>query len=112
MTQVDAVVSLRSPHWTIVDGKESRIALPQRNYLDPALHSRPLFGQNELSAGKIPVRFRQQDGGLQWEDEIAVQILMQTIIVAGAILQQQRGRAHLSRFVTDFQVIDMVVWIP
>lgn len=112
VTQVDAVVALRSLHRPIMDGEQNRIALPQGNYLDPALHPRPLFGQNELAAGKIPVWFRQQDGGLQREGEIAVQILMQTIIVAGAILQQQRGRAHLSRFVTDFQVIDMVAGIP
>ena len=61
VTQVDAVIALCSPHRTIMDGKQNRIALPQWNHLDPALHPRPLLGQNEFTAGKIPLRRRQQD---------------------------------------------------
>ena len=68
----------------VVDGEDHRLARLERHDMDPRLHPRPLLGQHELAAGKLLSRPRQQEGRLQREVELAVQILMQTIIVAAA----------------------------
>jgi hypothetical protein len=85
-----------------VNGEQDRIALLERNYLNAALHSRALFRQDEFATRKIPVGLGQQNGGLQREGEIAVQVLMQAIEVAGCVLQQQRRGANLPGVMAKF----------
>ena len=60
------------------------------------LHARPLLGQHELAAVEIRARLRQQDRDLQREDMLAVEILVQAVVVARAIAQQQRRRPRLA----------------
>ncbi len=105
MAQLYAVNALGALDRAAVDGEYDGIALLQRNHFDAALHPRALLGHHELAAGKVRARLRQQDGELQWEREFAVQILTQAIEVAGRILQQQRGRAELTGFVAQLEVI-------
>ena len=88
VAHVDAIAAARPLHRAVVDREGERIALPQRDDLGPALHPRALFGEDELAAGEILVRRRQQDRDLDRKDELAVQILMQAIIVSRPILQQ------------------------
>ncbi len=64
MAQTYAVIALRPLHRTIVARERDRIALKQRDYLDTALHPRPLFCQNEFAAGKILEWLRKQDRDL------------------------------------------------
>src|SRR5882672_1861179 len=78
-------------------GKCNGVALPQRDDFGAALHARPLFGDDELPARKILIRFRKQDRHLQRKREVAVQILMQTIEVARHVLQEKRCRPGLTR---------------
>src|SRR5262245_9320473 len=100
MPQIDAIGPFRALHWPIVDGKGDSIALPQRRYLGPALHARALLGQHELAAAKVASRLRKQDRHLDRKGEIPIEILMQAIEIARAILQQQRRRPALTRLVT------------
>src|SRR5438105_6972327 len=103
VSQINAVEPARPLHRAMVHGKGDRIALAERHYFRPRLHARALFGQYELAAGEIAPRFRQEDRDLQREHMLAVEILMQAIVITGLILQQQRGGPGLARGMTAFQ---------
>jgi len=59
VTKVDPIVALGAFHRAIMHGKCNGVALPKRNDFDAALHPRPLFGDDELPARKVPIRFRK-----------------------------------------------------
>ena len=83
------------------------IALLQRHHLGTRLHARALLGQHEFAAGEIAARLRQQHRHLQREDMLAIEVLMQAIVIASLILQQQRRRPALSRVVAALEEIRM-----
>ena len=87
--------------------EQDGIALLQGDDFDAALHARALFGQHKFAAAEIPARLRQQHRHLQRECQLAIQILMQTVEVAGDVLQQQRRWPKLASIVTEFQIIDV-----
>ena len=103
MTHRDAIVTARSGDRAMVDREHHRVALDERHHLDSRLHAWALFGQDEFAAGEILARPRQQDRDLQRKDVLAIQVLVQAIIIAGAIAQQQRRRPRLSRLVAPRQ---------
>src|SRR6266404_8621858 len=90
MAHAGAIKSFGPLDRTFVDREEHRIALPERHHLGARLHARPLFGQDELAALEIAARLVQQDRHLEREGDIAVEILMQAIVPAGPITQDQR----------------------
>src|SRR5665213_1068291 len=96
MAEINAIVSARPRDRPVMHSKSHRIALRQRHHFRPRLHARPLLRQHEFAAGEISSRFRQQDRDLQREYVFTVEILMQAIVVAFAILQQQRRRPLLA----------------
>ena len=51
------------------------------------LPARALFRQHELAAGEVPRRCRQQHRHLQREDVLAIEILVQAVVIAGAVAQ-------------------------
>ena len=71
MPEIDAIVAFRTLDRPVVHSEGHRVALPQRHDLGPALHARPLLGQDKLAAGEIPPGLREQDGDLQRECEVA-----------------------------------------
>ena len=83
MAQIDAVVALRALNRPVVDCEGHGIALAERHDLSSALHARALFGQDELAAGEVAAWLREQDRHLDREREIAVEILVQAVEVAG-----------------------------
>ena len=92
MTQINPIRSACPLHGPVMHSKGDRVALPERNHLGPRLHPRPLLRQHELAAFEIAPRLRQQDRDLQREYMLAIEILMQAVVVTLAILQQQRRR--------------------
>src|ERR1700722_16646014 len=98
--EIDAIVSFGALNRPVVDREGNGIALAQRNDLGATLHSRALLGQDELAAGEILPRLGEKDRHLDRECEVAVEILVKTVEVAGDILQQQRRRARLALIVT------------
>src|ERR1700736_409077 len=72
-----------------------------RSGLGPALHARPLLGQDKLAAGEIASWLGEQDGDLEWESTLAVKVLMQAVEVPRHVLQQQRRRPRLTSGVTS-----------
>jgi hypothetical protein len=74
----------------MMNGECNRVALTQRNYLGPRLHSRSLFGEYELPPLKISPRFGEKECHLYRKDMFAIEVLVQTVIVSRALLQKQR----------------------
>ena len=79
---VNAIAAAFAVHRTVVYRESYSITLTKRNDLWPRLHARTLFGKYKFSASKIGPRLRQQDRHLYGENMLAVQILMQTVVVA------------------------------
>jgi hypothetical protein len=82
-------------------GEGYGVALTKRNYLWPRLHARTLFGKYEFSAGKIPRRLRQKNGHLYGENVLAVKVLVQTIVITLAVLQEQGRWPRLTGIVAS-----------
>ena len=71
-----------------MDCEGHSITLPKRHDLNAALHTRPLFGQDELAAAEVQAGLREKNRDLDWEGERAIKILVEAVKVAGDILQQ------------------------
>jgi hypothetical protein len=76
------------------------ITLPKRYDLRAALHPWPLLGQHELATGEVHAGLREERGDLDRECEIAVEILVEAVEVAGDVLQEQRRWTSLTSVVT------------
>ena len=80
----------------MVYSKHYAVALPKGCNQGPRLHARTLLGEHELAAFEIARRIGQQEGDLQRKDMRAVEVLMQAVVVAGPVAQQQRRRPRLA----------------
>ena len=108
MPQVDAVSSARALDRAVVNGKRDSVSLSQRHYFRPRLHTRALFGDHEFAAGEIAARFGQQDCCLNREYVLAIEVLMETVVVAFAVLEGQRCRFVLPGVVTALKEFGVV----
>ena len=93
MPQIHAIRASRTLHRSMMYRKGNRVTPAKRNHLRSGLHPWALFGEHKLPTRKILSRFREKDGDLDREDMLAIEILMQTIVVTLAVLQQQRSWA-------------------
>jgi hypothetical protein len=110
--QVDAIRATRPLHWAMMYGKRDRITLAKRNHLRPRLHARALFSQYKFPARKILFRLGQQDRYLYRKDVLAVEILMQAIVVTLPILQQQWRRPQLPGIMTSPDEVGVTFRVP
>src|SRR5580698_561146 len=76
--------------------KDYSISLSQRHNFRPRLHTRALFGEHEFSTREISVGLRQQDGHLYGENVFTIQVLVKAVVIAFAVLEEQRRRPKLS----------------
>jgi len=89
MPQIDAIGSTLSLYRSMMNREAYGIALAQRHHFRPRLHPRTLFGQHELSSGKIPPGLRKEEGHLNREDVLSIEILMKAVVVADTVLKQE-----------------------
>ena len=87
MPQRDSIETACPLHRTMVHGKQDSVSLPQRHHHGPRLHAGPLFGQDDFTAGEVLLGSGQQNHQLQRKQVLAVEVLVQTVIVLRAILQ-------------------------
>ena len=52
------------------------------------MHAWALFGQDKFATSEIALRFRQKDCELKRKDMLAIEVLMQAIVIAGRVLKQ------------------------
>src|SRR5580704_17083629 len=97
MAQIDAISPARPLHRPLAHGKDDAVALRKRRDLRALLHARALLGQHEFAAGEVMARLGEQDRELQRKEMLAVHVLVQAMVVAGAVAQEQRRRSLLTR---------------
>ena len=66
------------------------------------LHARALLCEDKLAASKVSARRVQKHRNLERKGQCVIQVAVKTIAVAGAVSQQQRGRAGLPGVMTAF----------
>src|SRR5690348_8537301 len=108
MAHRDTVSAARAYDGTLIDGEDGTLAEAQRYNLHPRLHARPLLGQHELAAFELS-RIVEQERCLQREHPIAVEVLVQAVVVARTVAKQKRRRPGLARGVAPFQELRMAV---
>ena len=82
MTHVDAVSAPRAPDRPVAYREDHALALVEPDDLGPRLHARPLLGQDEFAPREVDVRPREQERDLEREDVIAVEVLVEGVVVA------------------------------
>ena len=82
-----AVSAARALDRTMIDREDHCFALHQRHNLHPRLHPWPLFGQDKFATSKILPRIRKQESRLKRKIQLAVQVLVQAIIVARTVAE-------------------------
>ena len=78
-----------------VHGKYHGVSLAQAHHFRPRLHAGPLLGHDELATREIQAGLRKKDGNLQGKDVLAVEVLMQAIVVSLSVTEQERRRTYL-----------------
>src|SRR5882757_5175594 len=111
MPHIHPIHSSHTLHRPMMNSKNYRIALAQENNLGARLHPRSLLGQNELTARKILAWLRQKNRNLQRKHVLAIQILVQAVVVTRSILEQQWSWASLAGFGTALQILGVLSWI-
>ena len=96
--KVDPIHTARALHRTLMDGEDNRVTLPERHDFRPRLHARPLLGHHEFAAREIAAGFGQQDRDLEREHMLAIEVLMQAVVIVCPVLKQQRRRFDLPGF--------------
>jgi len=87
VAQDDSIGASSAALGSMVDGEDDSLALMERNDRGPGLHSGALFCQNELSSCEILSRFAEEKGDLEGEEEFAIEILMETVVVVLSIFE-------------------------
>src|SRR5579883_204991 len=103
--QVHAVPAAAAANGAIARGEDDRLALFQRRRLPARLRPRPLLQQQELAAGVILASPAEGERHLDGEGHVAVQVLVQAVVVACLVLQDQRRRARLPVLCADLQEV-------
>jgi len=85
---------------SLVDGEHYGVALIQCDDIS-TLAVRCALRHDELSAREVLAGFRQQDRHLQRKNMLAIEILMQTVVVTGTVFEDQRRRPRLASPMTS-----------
>src|SRR5262249_36152181 len=110
MAHVDAIGAARALYRSMMHGEDHALALRERHDFRPRLHARPLLREHESAAGETCARPQKKKGTPQGKRVPAVEILMQAIVVAGAIREQERRRLRLSGLVTAREIGRVIAW--
>jgi hypothetical protein len=111
VTHVHPIASAGSAHRPVVDWENYPVTLTNRHDLSARLHAWSLLGQDKFAAGEIRSRFRQKNRHLQRKNMLAVKILMQAVVIVGAILEEERRRLGLPGTMAAIQESGVVVRI-
>ncbi len=92
MAQVDAIHAARALHRSMMDREDHPVSLAERYDLSARLLAWTLLREHEFATREVLLRDRQEEGDLQREDMLAIEILMQAVVIALAVVQEERCR--------------------
>src|SRR3989442_12798646 len=104
VTCIHAIAPAAALHRPMTDRKDHAAATFERQDFSPRLHSRPLLGQHELAAREVVAGLGEQKRDLQRKHMFSVEILVQAVVVAFAVLQHQRRSLGLSGLLATFNI--------
>jgi hypothetical protein len=107
---LDPIITTRPTNRPLAHREDHRVALAQRHHLGAGLPPRPLLGEDEFAA-REGRRARQKYRDLQREDGFAVHVLMQAIVIAATVAEDERGRAPLAGRVTLDDKVRMAIGV-
>lgn len=96
VTHVHTVNAALSLHRSVLHRKDRAVTPGLRDDFRSRLHAWTLLGEQELASGEVIAGSRQKKDSLHREDMLAIQILVQAVAIAPAVLQQQRRRSILA----------------
>src|SRR5437870_8241841 len=105
MAERDPVGSALAANRAMVDGEDHRLAPAQRHDLASGLRARPLLDQQELAAREVDARATQQHRHLQRKHQVTVDVLVEAVVVAGPVPEDERRRPPLAGGVTAAQEV-------
>src|SRR3989441_1362115 len=91
-----AVVSARAFDGTLAHGKDDDLALLECDRLAARLLARSLLDEKKIAARVVGAAPAQDTGELQGEGDLAVQILVQAVVAADLVTQEERRRFRLA----------------
>ena len=95
MAQLDPVIAVLAGVGAFAGGEDHKRPLPGADHVGTALGPRTLLDQEELAPSEVALGGAEQQRQLQREDERSVEILVQTVVIAGLVFQDQRRRSSL-----------------
>src|ERR1041384_1641324 len=85
-----AIIAAYAADRAMVDRKDDRVAAVGVERFGARLLSRALLAKDKLAAVKLLAALAQKHSKLKRKDDLAIEILMQTVEIAGAVFQEQR----------------------
>src|SRR6185437_14964547 len=107
MTVIDRIGAALALDRAVMHGEHHAVAVAERHHAGAGLGAGPLLGHHEFAAGEVPARLGQKNRHLQREDMLAIKILVQAIVIARAIFEQQGRGTALSGLVAALEIILM-----
>src|SRR5437867_1794377 len=101
VTHGPAVDAARAFDGTVTSGEDDHFPLRWCDRLTPRLRSRTLLDQEEIAPCVVSLSPAQEAGELQREHDVAVEVLVQAVVAAGLVVEQERRRLGLAAAVTD-----------
>ncbi len=74
--EIDAVHTTSALHRAVMDRENDCVTLVKLYDFWPRLHARTLFNQHKFAAREITFGFGQQNRDLEWEDVLAIEVLV------------------------------------
>jgi hypothetical protein len=102
MPHFHPMIASRPFHRPFIDGEHDTMSLFEPNHLDARLHAWSLFDQDELAAFEIS-KVTEQHDDLQRKNMLAIQILVQPVVIACTVSEDQRRGPRLAVPVTALE---------
>src|SRR5262245_29197441 len=96
VTHRRAVVAARAEHGALPRREEQERALLQLDHVGPRLGPRALLEQDELATVEVLAGAVEHGDRLDREGQVAVQVLVERVVAARAVAQDQRRRPRLA----------------
>ena len=103
-----AVVAAGAFYGAIPGGENNGLALLRADHFGFGLRAGLLFDEDKFSTFPVAARLAQKEDHLEGKADLAVEVLMEAVVAAGFVVQDQRSGFGLSGFVTDFQEGGMI----
>src|SRR5712691_4179466 len=91
-----AMPAAGAPHGAMTGGEDHQLALLGVDRLAARLCPRALLDEQEIAALVVLAATAQEDGDLERERDVAVEVLVQAVVAAGLVMQEERGGLGLA----------------